>query len=188
MKVAVERKTSELVAQMQLQAELEHKSVKAKQDIDDAIHTREALCKAVSEKVWKKKETVQHNTLCAKCHSNCHSPCHLKKTLDKEELENCAAMQPRQTECSVCGHAYDLHYHDNVIFIQESKELISDVGIKQFNEEREVPARSVLGAKLKKEIDEKLKQCKITADDICKELINKIEHFEKITLGYWRIS
>ena len=180
MNVAVERKTSELVAQVQLQAELEHKSVKAKQDIDDAIKTGRTLCKAAAiETAWKSENTKTHITLCVRCHSNCHSPCHLKKTLDKEELKNCAAMQPRQTECSVCGHAYDLHYHDNVIFIHESKELISDVGIKQFNEEREVPARSVLGAKLKKEIDEKLEQCKITTDDICKELINKVNEFKK---------
>ena len=179
-KVAVERTTSELVVQVQYQDELKAKSLKAKQDIDVAIKTRKALCKTAIETAWERKHTDTHNTLCATCHSNCHSPCRLKKTFDKEVLKNCAAMRSRQTECSVCGHAYDLHYHDNVIFIQESKELISDVGIKQFNEEREITARSVLGSKLKKEIDEKLKDCESFTSEICKELLNKVDFFEGI--------
>ena len=90
-KVAVERKTCELLLQVQYQDELESKLHKKHLEIENAVLTREKLYQDYVT-IWRKTKTDRHNTLCAECNSNCHTPCSLDRTLDKEVLKGCYAM------------------------------------------------------------------------------------------------
>ena len=180
-KVAVERKTCELVLQVKYKAELQAKSEQKKKEINDAVNTKARLSLDDAHVTkWSKVETRKHNTLCASCNSNCHTPCNLARTIDKEVLKSCTAMQPSKTECSVCHHSYDLHYHDNFTFKKEDEKLIDCTKITQFNAAMEAASdMEALAVELKDDIDKKCKEVEEETDGIYRDLLNKLTYFQE---------
>ena len=85
-------------------------------------------------KKWITVKTDRHNTLCGAkdCYSNCHVPCSLPKSFEKSAFRSCGSMCG--STCRECGHSYDLHYHNEVIFklVTEEIELIHHETRQQF--------------------------------------------------------
>lgn len=64
---------------------------------------------------WVTTKTQEHNTLCkaSDCNKNCHEKCYLPMTIGNPDFfKKCRAMDGDDI-CKVCGHRYDLHYHDH---------------------------------------------------------------------------
>ena len=78
----------------------------------------------------------RHNTLCGVpgCYSNCHLPCYLPKSYDPEDFKKCIAMGGTET-CTVCGHSYRYHHHNEVKFekVKEKKEFVDEAMKTKFN-------------------------------------------------------
>ena len=125
----------------------------------------------------------RHNTLCgaAGCYSNCHLPCYLDKSYDKEEFKNCAAMGGTET-CQKCGHSYQHHYHNEVVFqkVKEKKEFVDEAMKGKFMEATDMEQRAdYLKQGLQKQREELL--CK--KNSLLKELNGKITEFQKLGIS-----
>ena len=130
-KEEIEETSLTLLTEYEYQKRLEKEIIKAGREVEAAAES-----KRLNSKLYKTTRKVErpitvktdrHNTLCGAkgCHSNCHLPCYLPKSFDKQAFKGCAAMGGG-TRCKKCGHSYDLHYHNEVMFklVTEEIELI----------------------------------------------------------------
>ena len=139
-KLEIEKNVIHLLAAYDNQTEIESKLVKAEKELEAAISTKklnENFRSTQHIRTCKPIDTNRHNTLCgaAGCYSNCHVPCNLKKTFDRQDFINCAAMNGSEF-CTVCEHKYDLHYHNEVMWevYEDTKEFVDEAMQKKFEE------------------------------------------------------
>ena len=125
----------------------------------------------------------RHNTLCgaAGCYSNCHLPCFLDKSFDKEEFKNCAAMGGTET-CQKCGHSYQHHYHNEVVFqkVKEKKEFVDETMKKKFEEATNMEQRAdYLRQGLQTQKEALLRK----KNSLLQELNGKITEFQRLGIS-----
>ena len=187
-KQEIERDVITILASYDQQTELE-KQIKIKEEEVDAALKSKSLYKDFE--TTREVEVVKpvptpdkrHNTLCGfpGCYSNCHLPCNLLKSYDPEMFRKCAAMGGTEI-CKVCGHGYQHHHHNEVVFqkSKERKEFIDDKMKKKFNEATDMEQRAnCLKQGLQDEKEELLRK----KNSLLQELFGKMAEFQELGIS-----
>ena len=185
-KQLIEKDTLVILEEYEYQKQLESEIGKAKEGVRAASNSKELHANYQSTSVverWVPVDTDRHNTLCGArgCHSNCHIPCNLDKAFDKEVFRHCRSMSGGTT-CTVCGHSYRLHYHNEVKFEKkvEEVELIDEKTRAQFEKAKDMEEMKwVILTGLEKKRDESIKKRK----QLSKKLQATILEFEELGIS-----
>ena len=184
-KQQVEREVVALLMAYDNQTELERKITEADEAAAAAL-SKKNLHKdyrtTQQVKNWIQKKTDGHNTLCgaAGCYKNCHEGCYLPKAMGKEEIKRCSCFNHgRQTHCVVCGHHYELHYHNEVLHVLkvEEVELIDEEGKRQFEKAQSQQERLSI---LKEQHQHQRKKSEEERKKLSVKLLVTITQFEKL--------
>ena len=183
-KKAIEGNVLRMLTAYDNQIRLEKAIKEAKEEVDAAVkskslnkdfHSTQRFMKYIVEK------TSYHNTLCgySDCHSNCHVRCGLPKSFNKEVFKNCACMGGSYNTCSVCGHGYTYHYHDEALFkeVEVVKDLIDKDMQAKFQQATNAEERAQI---LYMELERQMQDSKNVRRRLSSELLQKIKDFEEL--------
>lgn len=183
-KQAIEGNVLRMVTEYDNQIKLEKAIKEAKEEVDAAVNSKSLNKEFRTTQRFKKTvvdKTNYHNTLCGykDCHSNCHEHCGLSKSFDKEVFKYCACMRGANNTCSVCGHDYTYHYHDEALFteVEVVKDLIDGEMQKKFEQAKNDEDRAQM---LYKELEDQKQASKDTRRRLSRELLQKIKEFEEL--------
>jgi len=137
----------ETLAAYDHQVSIDKELRKAEDEMQTAAHQKNLNSSFATTRFtskWCTCSTSGHNTLCGAsgCYSNCHAPCGLRKSMDKDIFRGCAAMGDGDT-CTICGHGFQFHYHDEIAWeqIQESLPLVDESMKAAFERSKTVEER-----------------------------------------------
>ena len=124
--------------------------------------------------------TRKHNTLCgaSNCHMNCHVECNLPKSFKKKVFKRCACMGGGD-KCTICGHSFELHYHDEALFKEQAivKELVDEEMKQKFKRAKNAEAQAHI---IHKELDRQREEVRKEKKRLSEELLNKIDEFKEM--------
>ena len=115
------------------------------------------------------------------CHKNCHLKCTLPKSFDKEVIKRCACLGCGEV-CKVCGHAYNLHFHNERkhVYKETIENFVDEKMEKEFEKAKTQEERQqALQRKFKREREKSEKEKKRLAEKLTRD----ITEFENMSIS-----
>ena len=181
-KQEIEQNVLTLVTAYDSQQSLEEDLKDAQEELAAAVRTKQ-LNKGFHTKgkpYFVPQPTTRHNTLCGMkgCHSNCHIECGLPKSYRKEDFKRCTVMGGNYN-CSVCGHEYAYHYHEELMFVQKENNCIDEDMRGLFNAARSQEDKARV---MEDGLMQKLEKTKAEKKRLSAELLLVLEKFSELSM------
>ena len=187
-KQEIEKGVITILASYDQQTQLEKEIKAAEEEVEAALKSQKLNTDFRTKRIVEVTKAIEtpdkrHNTLCGAsgCYSNCHIPCYLSKRYDKEEFKHCAAMGGTET-CKKCGHRYNLHYHNEVVFekFKETENLVDEAMKKKFKEATDMEQQAKY---LRQGLQARREELLRKKNSLLQELNGKITEFQRLGIS-----